>query len=171
MNTPSNTDDTISSTDIIERIEELQNDLNDIEERAWGETQDEIEEEWKIGQAEKGDADPDEEFEGEDFEPLDLTDQGTVKTLPQSDDRDELLALLSLQEQAEYCPDWKYGETLIRDSYFQDYAQELAEDCGMTDREVKWPYTCIDWEQAARELQYDYTSVDYDGVTYWIRCG
>ena len=29
--------------------------------------------------------------------------------------------------------------------------------------------TCIDWAQAARELRMDYTSVDFDGVTYWIR--
>ena len=27
----------------------------------------------------------------------------------------------------------------------------------------------IDWAQAAHELQMDYTSVDFDGVTYWIR--
>ena len=26
-----------------------------------------------------------------------------------------------------------------------------------------------DWERATRELQMDYTEVDFDGVTYWIR--
>lgn len=64
--------------------------------------------------------------------------------------------------------DW-YPVTLIRDSYFEDYARELAEDIGATDKEISWPHTCIDWEQAARELQMDYTSVDFDGVTYWVR--
>ncbi len=34
---------------------------------------------------------------------------------------------------------------------------------------AQWPYTCIDWDEAARQLQMDYASVDYDGVTYWIR--
>jgi hypothetical protein len=29
--------------------------------------------------------------------------------------------------------------------------------------------SCIDWDQAARELQVDYFDVDFDGVTYWIR--
>lgn len=82
----------------------------------------------------------------------------------------ELGALLALASEGEdYAADWNHGETLIRDSYFETYAQELAEDIGATDRDAKWPQTCIDWEQAARELQMDYSSVDFDGVTYWIR--
>ncbi len=90
------------------------------------------------------------------------------------DDRDEseaseLATLKSLEEEASGSPDWSYGETLIRDSYFQDYAQELAADCGMLKDATSWPLTCIDWEQAAKELRYDYTSVDFDGVAYWIR--
>jgi hypothetical protein len=64
--------------------------------------------------------------------------------------------------------DW-YPVTLIRDSYFTEYAQEFADDIGATDGRNAWPYTCIDWESAARELRMDYTSVDYDGVTYWYR--
>jgi hypothetical protein len=62
-----------------------------------------------------------------------------------------------------------HGETLIRDSYFEEYAQELAEDLGYLQKNVSWPYDCINWEQAARELQQDYTSADFDGVTYWLR--
>lgn len=64
--------------------------------------------------------------------------------------------------------DW-YPVTLIRDSHFEDYAQELAEDCGMVTAAARWPNNCIDWAQAARELQYDYTGVEFDGVTYWTR--
>lgn len=82
---------------------------------------------------------------------------------------DELRGLVALRDECEGSGDWKYGETLIRDSYFEDYAQELAEDCGMIKRDFQWPYTCIDWEQAARELQQDYMSVDFGGVTYWMR--
>lgn len=63
--------------------------------------------------------------------------------------------------------DW-YPITMVRDSYFQEYAQELAEDCGFTSGN-EWPALCIDWEQAARELQMDYSSVDFNGVTYWYR--
>ncbi len=83
---------------------------------------------------------------------------------------EELKALLALQEEAEgYSEDWKYGSTLIRDSYFKEYAQDLADDIGAIDRQALWPLTCIDWDQAARELQMDYTSVEFDGITYWVR--
>ena len=94
------------------------------------------------------------EIDGEDFDP----------------EYNELEALKSLAEEASgYAPDWEYGESLIRDSYFKEYAQELAEDCGMIVADATWPNNCIDWEEAARQLQQDYTSVDFDGVEYWIR--
>lgn len=64
--------------------------------------------------------------------------------------------------------DW-YPVTLIRDSYFKDYAQELAEDIGAINSDAAWPAYCIDWDRAARELQMDYSTVEYDGVTYWYR--
>ena len=38
----------------------------------------------------------------------------------------------------------------------EDFAQSLAEDLGEIKNNVSWPYTCIDWEKAARELMYDY---------------
>ena len=37
----------------------------------------------------------------------------------------------------------------------EDMAQELVESIGEP-APTCWPYTCIDWEQAARELMYDY---------------
>lgn len=63
------------------------------------------------------------------------------------------------------------GLILIRDTYFVEYAQELAEDIGAIDttKSYGWPFTCIDWQQAARDLQMDYTQVDFNGVTYWTR--
>lgn len=64
--------------------------------------------------------------------------------------------------------DW-YPVTLVRDSYFKDYAQELAEECGMIPDDNRWPCTCIDWDKAARELRMDYTSAEFEGVTYWYR--
>ncbi len=81
-----------------------------------------------------------------------------------------LEALKALASEGEdYAPDWQYGETLVRDSYFVEYAQQLADDIGAGNAEYSWPTSCIDWEQAARELQMNYSSIDFDGVTYWVR--
>ena len=86
------------------------------------------------------------------------------------EETEELAALQNLANEAsDYTADWQYGETLIRDSYFEGYAQELAEDIGAFDPNATWPNDCIDWERAAHKLQMNYTQVDFDNVTYWIR--
>ncbi len=96
-----------------------------------------------------------------------------IKYLEGTEDEDEqaeLKLLEELQEQAEgYVDDWKHGATLIRASYFEEYAQQLAEDIGAIDKAASWPNTCIDWERAAKELQMDYMAIEFDGVTYWVR--
>jgi hypothetical protein len=84
------------------------------------------------------------------------------------DEERELAALRAFAEDASGAEDWEYGETFIRDSYFVDYAQELAEDIGVPEVD-RWPTRHIDWEAAADELKGDYTSYDFDGVTYWAR--
>ena len=63
--------------------------------------------------------------------------------------------------------DW-YPVNLIRDSYFTDYAQELVEDCGYI--AMDFPnWIAIDWEATARNVQMDYISTEFGGVTYWYR--
>lgn len=62
-----------------------------------------------------------------------------------------------------------YPVTLIRDSYFETYAQEFAEDIGAVKSDAQWPHTCINWAYAARELQYDYSAVDIGDNIYWTR--
>lgn len=133
MDTISNMDDMIDSRSVIERIEELEAERDEYQER-------------------------------------DLTEPLTLSwSQAHDDDAAELVALKALAEEAEGCADWKYGEALIRDSYFRDYAEQLADDIGAINSEARWPNNCIDWERAAGELQMDYTSVDFDGITYWIR--
>lgn len=46
------------------------------------------------------------------------------------DEREELTKLSELTEEAGGASDWQHGEGLIRDSYFQTYAEELADDIG-----------------------------------------
>jgi hypothetical protein len=86
------------------------------------------------------------------------------------DEREELAMLESLADDAEgCCDDWKDGATLIHDSYFKHYAMALAEDIGAVNTAASWPNTCIDWDQAAKELKMDYTSIEFGDVTYWVR--
>ena len=85
------------------------------------------------------------------------------------EDRAELEDLEALASEGESAADWIHGETLIRDSYFEEYARDLADDIGAVDKDAGWPNSCIDWEKAADELRMDYFSVEFRGVTYWIR--
>ena len=84
-------------------------------------------------------------------------------------EKKELETLKGLTKECEGYSDWEYGAVLIRNSYFTEYAEQLAEDIGAIETGGNWPTYCIDWEWAARELKMDYTCVDFDGVDYWIR--
>lgn len=88
---------------------------------------------------------------------------------PIEDTRAELKLLLVLKEEAEGYSEWEHGAAMIRDSYFENYAREFAEDIGAVSRNEDWPKCHIDWEAAADSLRQDYTSVEFDGVTYWVR--
>jgi len=96
-------------------------------------------------------------------------EDGTCPVCFNEDDHAELLTLLTLQEEAEGCPDWLHGEALIADHYFETYARELAEDIGAIGRDLAWPACHIDWEAAADALRMDYTSVTFGETEYWIR--
>lgn len=63
-----------------------------------------------------------------------------------------------------------HGETMVREDDFEDYARELAEDMhGRAIRDASWPFTCINWTEAADELRMDYSEVSYQGDTYLVR--
>lgn len=63
--------------------------------------------------------------------------------------------------------DWSWGETLVADHYFFDYAKELVHDCYAIPSD--WPFSCIDWKRVADELRLDYTPVTFGGKTFWVR--
>jgi hypothetical protein len=143
-NTISNSDDIIDSRDVIARIDELREEREALQERF------------------------DEAKESQSPAAIEQTEDELATW--DAENAEELKALESLADEASgYAADWQYGEALIRDSYFKTYAQELAEDIGAINRDATWPNNCIDWDQATRELQMDYTSVSFDGVDYWIR--
>ena len=91
------------------------------------------------------------------------------------DDAEELARLEKLlEETGGYGGDHQWNGTwypgsMIADSYFEDYARELADDIGAINRNATWPVCHIDWEAAADSLKQDYASITYGGVEYWYR--
>lgn len=86
------------------------------------------------------------------------------------DETEELAELREFRDEVEdYCDDWRYGVTFIRDGYFERYAEEFASDIGAIDRDADWPLNRIDWEAAAEDLKQDYSSVSAFGEDYWYR--
>lgn len=140
MSDPSNMDDVIDVRDVIARFEELETEREDACD----------------GESDSEDSDKlaefDESPEGMEYAAL----------------RGLLGDIKGYGGDEKWRGDW-YPITLIRDSYFRDYAEELADDIGAIDSNATWPCNCIDWERAALELQVDYSTVEYDGVTYWYR--
>ena len=61
--------------------------------------------------------------------------------------------------------DW-YPLTLIRDSYFEQYMDQLIDDIGDIPRDLP-AYIRIELDYTM--LQQDYTSIEIDGVDYWYR--
>lgn len=162
-----NTADVIDSRDVIARIEELEGERENLAIqtccRHCGQDIEgcESDDEWR----DRGNNTSCPDDSGKDHEPP----EGTRGELPE-DEAAELANLKALADEAEgYAADWHHGEALIRDSYFTEHAQQLAEDCGMVNRQAAWPNNHLDWEAAADELKGDYTAVDFDGTTYWIR--
>lgn len=87
---------------------------------------------------------------------------------PSDEDREELKALLALNDECEGLSDWKYGETLIHSNYWVEYVEGLLIDCGDLPKEIPH-YIAIDWEKTADNIEQDYMRVDFDGEEYLIR--
>jgi hypothetical protein len=172
-------DDIIDSRDIITRHEELQDEYNSLVEaleEAKGDLDDFLRE---------NDTDPDSKDEDDDsvaFIRRRLNElhevveeaQEALDQFNQSFDKDELDLLTEVISQGEDSPDWSYGEGLIHESYFTEYAEQLANDVCEFPKEFQsgqWPFNHmkIDWESAAQELQSDYFDISAGGETYWIR--
>lgn len=107
-----------------------------------------------------------EELESALAEFLDATDGDDTENFPEWEELETLKALAA--ECSSLSADWEFGETLIRYSHWLDYVQEMLEDCGTLPKGLPW-YICIDWEATSENIAQDYTTVDFDGVDYYIR--
>ena len=139
-NVISNTDNTIDSRDVIARIEELEAEREDLRS-----------------------AMDDHNTDSDAYEEA----NAALKDFDESEEGEELLALKALAEQGEdYAPDWKYGAQLIHEDYFETAMDEMLEDCGDIPRDLP-SYLTITVDYDA--LKQDYTELDFDGQTYYIR--
>lgn len=86
------------------------------------------------------------------------------------DERADLTAIIELVDELDgCCEDWSYGAFFIPDHRWVEYAEEYADEIGAVERNASWPNNAIDWQQAADELAMDYTTVEFDGETYYVR--
>jgi len=49
----------------------------------------------------------------------------------------------------------------------EDFAYDYAESCGVLNKNDEWPYNCIDWSIAARDLMFDFTKSN-NHYFYWL---
>lgn len=96
-----------------------------------------------------------------------LTEDDKLEEWQLSTDEGEEHKQISLLKD-EQIYDWDNGVTFVKDSYFEEFAEDEADQLGLVENK-QWPYDCIDWEKAANRLQMDYSSVEFDGETYWYR--
>jgi len=139
--TPENTDDTIDSRDIIARLEELQSEKDDLTLAVT-------------------DLDPQEE-------PEELDEAVTALSVWEDDNGEEYEALKALDEEGEECSsDWRYGELLIRESYFEKAMDEMVSECYELPKDLPfWMTITYDYDA----LRQDYTELDFGGVSYFVR--
>lgn len=60
----------------------------------------------------------------------------------------------------EDCAEAEDAEEAYQGEYQDDeaFARETADQLGLlNDQDIQWPYSCIDWERAARDLMFDYS--------------
>ncbi len=109
---------------------------------------------------EKGVADLDEA----NTEVLDAVGKLNGFTEEQQNELDELEAVISEigEDNAED------GVTLIPESEFVEYAEELLKDCGELPRDIPH-YIVIDWEATADNIKQDYSTLSFERVTYLYR--
>lgn len=147
----------------------------------------EVEEEWEGLEAERAEADNDlAKAKAEDDEEsieaaearIQQIQEGFLKYRKQREEAEK-----ALEEARQALADWREeyspvlvmlqelasevsrDENLIHENQFTEYAQDLVEDIG-----VKIPdYVVVDWEATAKNIQQDYTAVEFGGETYYFR--
>lgn len=147
---------TLDTRDLEKRLNELQNEFDSWKDSLTPENLADIKEEYEV--AENTDI-SDEEFN--------WAWENEVGS-----DADELKNLIELKDQFgrdQFGREWFDGIRLILEQDFTEFAEDEADQLGLVEDTNTWPYCCIDWQKAADRLMMGYSSVDYDGETYYFR--
>ena len=137
----------LDTRDLQEQIDNLESEIEDLNE-------------------DLEDLDKDLDMCGSDFELLTVQDEIEKGKEQLQDLRDELQPLLDLKY--ENIPKWYDGATLIPESGWEEYVEDLLKDIGYIDRDFPY-WIVIDWAATADNVAADYSTVDYDGDTYYYR--
>lgn len=168
-----NNDDTIDSRDVINELDELQSELDSLTETV-SECEDEVttcEDTLNELQSEDEQQDDDSITDAE----QELTDAQAELEGAQTElncfDMDVYTVLKEFAKEFEdYASDYMYGAQAIRESYWEDYAGELVHDLGdLPDNLPAYIEDNINWKGVAEDLLVDYSAIDFDGVTYYVR--
>ncbi|MAX51511.1 MAG: hypothetical protein CMH22_05985 [Methylophaga sp.] len=146
------------SRDLIEYKEELENDILDAY-IDWAENHNEYKEE-ETEELEIPDSFDEIEF---------LNEESFIVTC--SDLIEEYEDIEDFCEELENnSSDFKYGESIIHESYFEEYCEDFCRDCGyIADNTPAIIENNIDWAGIAEDMKIDYAEVEYNGETYYIR--
>jgi len=148
----SSSDNIIDSREVISLAEEFESDI-ELKQEEIQEKKDEL------AEVSNDEDDDEEERANLESELADLVDELT-------DLEEEAKSILEFRDDVENYH--RGGMLLINEDYWAQYVQELAEDTGGVDTRV-WPFNCIDWEQAAADLESDYTQLEWEGTTFYIQ--
>lgn len=90
-------------------------------------------------------------------------------TNPLFDEAEEYLALLEVIEELEGYTQVQ-DVTLIRADQMVEEARETAECFARADVDFdRWPFSCIDWDEAGDELAADYSLIEIGNIAYYYR--
>ena len=108
------------------------------------------------------------QYETDDFENI-LFEEEEVQSWKE-DWLDEIVEITDIEklEDEVSSSEWDYGITFISEDEFEDYCEELVEDCGYISKDFP-TWIEIDWKATANNVKQDYSEVEYQGVTYLFR--
>ncbi len=74
----------------------------------------------------------------------------------------------ALAEECEGCGDWEHGATLIHESHWVEYVEDLVIDISDLPKNFA-TYIVIDWQATADNIAHDYSKVSWGEDRYYIR--